>query len=35
VRTFEGYVRLFEGEIGCPGASRVERFPYFEITAVK
>lgn len=35
VRVFEGSIRIFEGEIGCPGQARVERFPYFEITGVK
>ncbi len=34
VRTFEGYIRIFKGEIGCPGATRKEVIPYFEITRV-
>ncbi len=35
LRAFEGYIRIFGGEIGCPGATKVETFPYFEITGVK
>ncbi|MCX7669856.1 MAG: hypothetical protein N2439_07280 [Anaerolineae bacterium] len=31
LRVFEGYIRIFSGEIGCPGATKVETFPYFEI----
>ena len=34
VRTFEGYIRIFSGEIGCPGSTRKEVIPYFEITRV-
>ncbi len=35
LRTFEGYIRVFSGEIGCPGATKVETFPYFEVTGVR
>ena len=35
VRVFTGFIRIFQGEIGCPGATRVETFPYFEITGVE
>jgi hypothetical protein len=35
LRVFEGYIRIFSGEIGCPGATQVETFPYFEITGVQ
>ncbi|MGC8781716.1 MAG: hypothetical protein ACP5UQ_12715 [Anaerolineae bacterium] len=31
LRVFDGHIRIFSGEIGCPGATRVETFPYFEI----
>lgn len=31
LRTFEGYIRIFRGEIGCPGAVTSETFPYFEV----
>lgn len=34
VRVFEGYVRIFSGEIGCPGSIKVETFPYFEVVEV-
>ncbi len=34
LRTFEGYIRIFSGEIGCPGEVKVETFPYFEIVGV-
>jgi hypothetical protein len=34
LRVFEGFIRIFSGEIGCPGAIQVETFPYFEITGV-
>lgn len=34
VRVFEGYIRIFNGEIGCPGSIKVERFPYFEVVEV-
>ena len=35
LRLFEGYVRIFSGELGCPGETRFETFPYFEITGVE
>lgn len=35
LRVFEGWIRIFSGEIGCPWATRVETFPYFEITRVE
>lgn len=35
MRLFEGYIRIFQGMIGCPGSAREETVPYFEITAVK
>lgn len=35
LRVFEGYVRIFSGEVGCPGAIQTETFPYFEITGIK
>lgn len=35
LRTFEGYVRIFSGEIGCPGRTKTETFPYLELTGVK
>ena len=34
LRIFEGYVRIFSGEIGCPNSVKVETFPYFEIINV-
>lgn len=34
LRVFEGYVRIFSGEIGCPGAIKVETFPYLEVVEV-
>ncbi|MGC8878846.1 MAG: hypothetical protein ACP5R2_06455 [Anaerolineae bacterium] len=34
LRTFEGYIRIFNGEIGCPGEAKVETFPYFEVVGV-
>jgi len=34
LRTFEGYVRIFDGQIGCPGEIRTETFPYFEVISV-
>ena len=33
-RLFEGYVRVFTGETGCPGQTKVESFPYFEVVGV-
>jgi hypothetical protein len=35
LRVFDGYIRIFSGEIGCPGATKVETFPYFEIIGVE
>jgi hypothetical protein len=35
LREFHGYVRLFSGEIGCPGSLQTTVFPYFEIVAIK
>ena len=35
LREFQGYVRLFSGEIGCPGGLQTATFPYFEIVAIK
>jgi hypothetical protein len=34
LREFQGYVRLFSGEIGCPGSLQTVTFPYFEIVGV-
>lgn len=34
LRTFEGYIRIFSGEIGCPGEAKVETFPYFEVVGM-
>lgn len=34
-RLFRAYVRVFEGEIGCPGQLRKESFPWLEIVAVE
>ncbi|MCS7260942.1 MAG: hypothetical protein NZ765_09200 [Anaerolineae bacterium] len=34
LRTFEGYIRVFRGEIGCPGDIKFETFPYFEVINV-
>jgi len=34
LRLFEGYVRIFSGETGCPGHTQVESFPYFEVVGV-
>jgi len=33
-RLFEGYIRVFTGEAGCPGQTKVESFPYFEVVRV-
>jgi hypothetical protein len=33
-QVFEGYVRVFSGDIGCPGEVKHETFPYLEITGV-
>jgi len=35
LRVFDGYIRIFSGEIGCPAAIAVETFPYFEIVGVE
>ena len=35
LREFQGYVRVFNREIGCPGSLHTEIFPYFEIKAIK
>ena len=35
LRTFRAYVRVFEGEIGCPGQTRRERIVYLEIVGVE
>jgi hypothetical protein len=35
LREFQGYVRVFNGEIGCPGGLQTANFPYFEIVAIK
>ncbi|MGB9885638.1 MAG: hypothetical protein ACPLPT_09550 [Moorellales bacterium] len=35
LRLFRGYVRIFDGEIGCPGNLRRESFPWLEIVAVE
>lgn len=35
LRLFEGYVRIFDSQIGCPGKIRTETFPYFEIIGVE
>jgi hypothetical protein len=35
LREFQGYVSVFNGEIGCPGSLRTETFPYLEIVAIK
>jgi hypothetical protein len=32
---FQGYVRVYNGEIGCPGSLQTTTFPYFEIMAIK
>lgn len=35
LRTFRAYVRIFDGEIGCPGQTRRERIVYLEIVGVE
>ena len=35
LREFQGYVRIFNGEIGCPGSLQTVTFPYLEIVAIK
>jgi heat shock protein HslJ len=34
LRTFEGTIRVFRGEIGCPNELKEETIPYFEMLAV-
>lgn len=34
LRDFLGYVRIFSGEMGCPGSVGNVTFPYFEIVEV-
>jgi hypothetical protein len=34
LRDFLGYVRVFSGELGCPGSVGIVSFPYFEIVEV-
>ena len=34
LRDFRGYVRVFNGELGCPGSVGKASFPYFEIIEV-
>jgi hypothetical protein len=35
VHEFRGYVRVFNGESGCPGSVQNQVFPFFEIVEVK
>ena len=35
LRDFLGYVRVFNGDLGCPGSAVSETFPYFEIVEVR
>jgi hypothetical protein len=35
VREFQGYVRVYSGEIGCPGSVQSVTFPFFEIVTIK
>ncbi len=35
VRLFEGYIRIFQGPIGCPGSTQERTVPYFEIRGVE
>jgi hypothetical protein len=35
LQTFEGYIRIFDSQIGCPGEIKIETFPYFEIISVE
>lgn len=35
LRVFRGYVRIFSGQIGCPGTIKEETFPYFEILEIE
>jgi hypothetical protein len=34
LREFQGYVRVFNEEIGCPGSLRTEIIPFFEFLAI-
>jgi hypothetical protein len=34
LKLFLGYIRIFNGQIGCPGDIRNEAFPFFEIIRV-
>ncbi|GEM_PF-1639972 len=35
LREFEGYIRIFSGQIGAPVSIKYETFPYFEIRKIK
>jgi hypothetical protein len=35
LRNFVGYVRLFSGDLGCPGSVANSTFPFFEIAEVR
>ena len=35
LREFQGYVRVYKGEIGCPGSVQNAAFPYFEVVSIK
>jgi hypothetical protein len=35
IRDFLGYVRVFSGDLGCPGSVGAMSFPYFEIVEVR
>jgi len=35
LRDFLGYVRLFSGDMGCPGSVVNSTFPWFEIVQVR
>jgi len=35
LRTFGGYIRIFEGQAGCPGSVGNVMFPYFEIVSIE
>ncbi len=35
LRDFLGYVRIFNGDLGCPGSVANSTFPYFEIVEVR
>lgn len=34
LRVFEGYIRIFQGPMGCPGSAKERTVPYFEITGI-